>query len=274
MYIDDQKCIGCANCVPVCPMNAIFINEKKLAEIDKEVCVECQACYRGMSVENLPKQPTRFFRNVLAFFKLRFQPDPDICPTGAITKEELIWPRIIRRAFSDPLLPHTATGIGGRGTMEVKTNDITERIKEGEAGVTVEFGRPGIGVYFYEVDKACRALASDKMVLEPENPVTALMTDKTKWIIREDVLQEKVLSCILEFKIKVTDLPEVLKTVEKTCNTLNTVVAMGVAIRCDQDGNDTIRTQLVDLGFDGWRGKINTGLGKRINKTASTEASK
>lgn len=274
MHINQKKCIGCANCVPVCPMGAIFINDNKLAEINPEVCVECQACYRGMSVENLPKQPTRFFRGVLAFFKLRFQPDPDICPTGAITRDELTWPRSLRRVFSDPLMPHESTGIGGRGTMEVKNNDVTGRVKEGEAGFTVEFGRPGVGVYFREVDRLCRSLVGTPVIFEKENPVTSLMSDTKTGKIRDDVLNEKVLSCILEFKVKVTDMPGILEAIEREANRLDTVVALGIAIRCNADGNDTVRKQLEAMGFDAWRGKINLGLGRHTNPQKLQEAAR
>ncbi|HEY91597.1 MAG TPA: 4Fe-4S binding protein [Dehalococcoidia bacterium] len=271
MHVDEAKCIGCSNCVPVCPMGAIYIGDNRLAEIDQEVCVECQACYRGMSTENLPKQPTRFLRNLLAFFKLRFQPDPDICPTGAITRDELTWPRTLRRVFSDPLMPHESTGIGGRGTMEVKTNDVTERIKEGEAGFTVEFGRPGIGAYFRDVDRVCRALAGTSVEFQPENPVTVLMSDVKTGEIREDVLNEKVLSCILEFKMDIAKIPEILKVIEDEVKQLDTVVALGIAIRCDSKGNDTVRSQLEALGYDAWRAKINMGLGRHTNPVLASE---
>jgi len=271
VHVDKTRCIGCSNCVPVCPMGAIYIGDDRLAEIDQEACVECQACYRGMSTENLPKQPTRFLRNLLAFFKLRFQPDPDICPTGAITRDELTWPRTLRRVFSDPLLPHESTGIGGRGTMEVKTNDVTERIKEGEAGFTVEFGRPGIGAYFSDVDRVCRALAGKSVEFQPENPVTVLMSDIKTGEIREDVLNEKVLSCILEFKMDIAKIPEIIKVIEDEVKQLDTVVALGIAIRCDSQGNDTVRSQLEALGYDAWRAKINMGLGRHTNPVAAGE---
>jgi len=35
MEIDKKKCVGCANCVPVCPMGAIYIKGDGLAEINK-----------------------------------------------------------------------------------------------------------------------------------------------------------------------------------------------------------------------------------------------
>jgi hypothetical protein len=41
----------------------------------------------------------------------------------------------------------------------VKTNDISNRIRLGEVDLTIEFGRPGVGVWFYEIQKMCDALA-------------------------------------------------------------------------------------------------------------------
>lgn len=265
MHVDKKKCIGCANCVPVCPMGAIYIADDGLSEINKEACVECDACYKGMSKENLPQQPTRFLRGVLAFFKLRFQPDPDICPTGAISLDELVWPRTLRRTFSDPEVPHESTGIGGRGTLEVKTNDISGRIKEGEVGFTVEFGRPGVGVYFRDVDGVCQKIAQMPVEFQKQNPLTALMTDLKSGKLRPDVLQEKVLSCILEFKAKTSDMSAILRLIEVEVRRLDTVVALGMAVRCDSEGNDRVQHQLQAMGYDAWRGKINLGLGRHTN---------
>ena len=273
MHIDKTKCIGCANCVPVCTMGAIYIADDGLSEINTDECVECYACYKGLSVENLPQQPTRFLRRLLAGVKLRFQPDPDICPTGAITPDELEWPRTVRRSFSDPQVPHESTGVGGRGTQEVKTNDITGRIKEGEAGFTVEFGRPGVGVWFTEVDRVCRRMAGLPVEFQKENPVTALMADTKTGRIRDDVLNEKVLSCILEFKTKTENIPEILEVIEEEAKTLDTVLSLGVAVRCDENGNDTVGEQLRALGYDAWRAKINMGLGRRTNEMLSGKES-
>jgi ferredoxin len=270
MHIDKDKCIGCAHCVPVCPMGAIRIGEDGLSDINEDICVECQACFKGMSKSRYPQQPTRFLRGVLAFFKLRFQPDPDVCPTSAITQDELAWPRSLRRTFSDPQMPHESTGVGGRGTMEVKTNDVTGRVKEGEVGFAVEFGRPGVGVYFRDVDKVCQALALAKnssVVLQPQNPVTALMSDIDAGTLREDILNEKVLSCILEFKMDVEGMPDVLKAIEREVRKIDTVVSLGIAVRCDSEGNDNVRNQLTAMGYDAWRAKINMGLGRHTNAT-------
>jgi hypothetical protein len=218
-----------------------------------------------MSVENLPQQPTRFLRGVLAFFKLRFQPDPDICPTGAITPDELTWPRTLRRSFSDPQVPHESTGVAGRGTQEVKTNDVTGRVKEGEAGFTVEFGRPGVGARFADSDRLCRRLAQMGVEFQPENPVTALMSDVTTGELRRDILNEKVMSYILEFKTDVAKVAGILTAIEDEAKLLDTVVSLGLAVRCDSNGNDAVREQLVAMGYDAWRAKINMGLGRHTN---------
>ncbi len=271
MHIDGTKCIGCANCVSICPMGAIYVEDDGLAEINEEACVECQACYKGMSTENLPQQPTRFLRGLLAFFKLCFQPDPDICPTKAIAPDELTWPRILRRAFSDPQMLHESTGMGGRGTQEVKTNDVTGRVKEGEAGFTIEFGRPGVGAYFKDADRVCQALAKIPVEFQSKNPLTALMSDVKTGKLRTDILNEKVLSCILEFKTDIAKMPDILKAIEDEVEQLDTVVALGVAVRCNSKGDDTVRHQLEAMGYDAWRAKINMGLGRHTNPAPPRE---
>src|SRR5262245_40157670 len=54
MIIDPKKCVACGNCVAVCPMGAIHIDpEIKRATVNQDECVECYACFRGMSVERL-----------------------------------------------------------------------------------------------------------------------------------------------------------------------------------------------------------------------------
>ena len=156
--IDKEVCTGCGNCLPVCPMGAIYVDPvSNRARVNAEECVECFTCYRGMSKEHLNPTLVRAIRKTAKFFRFRFDPEPDICPTDAIVPEELSWPRLVRRAFSDPQVPHESTGIHGRGTAEVKTNDVTNRVKEGEAGFVVEFGRPGIGARFRDIERVTKA---------------------------------------------------------------------------------------------------------------------
>ena len=120
MHIDHQKCVACGNCVPICPMGAIAIDPaKNRAVVNTDECVECYTCYRGMSMEKLNPTFVRSVRRILKAFRLRFDPEPDVCPTSAIIPDELSWPRVVRRAFSDPIVTHESTGVHGRGTEEV-----------------------------------------------------------------------------------------------------------------------------------------------------------
>ena len=119
MKIDSLKCQKCAKCIPFCPVGAISVKGKNVI-IEVDECVECGVCARS-----------------------------GICQDGAFVREELVWPRILRAEFSDPTIPHKKTDIAGRGTAEMKTNDVSGRIKRGEVGVAVELGRPGGGNPFH-----------------------------------------------------------------------------------------------------------------------------
>lgn len=265
MRISKEKCVGCANCVPICSVGAIYIGEDGLSAINSEACVECHNCYRSLSFEHLPPGITRIIRTILKKVSLRFQPDPDVCPTEAIVPEDLEWPRIIRQAFSDPMVTHESTGVHGRGTEEVKTNDVSHRIKKGDVGLVVEFGRPGIGVYFKEVQKATRVLAAEGATFEKGNPVTEMMTNTATGDLRQDILNEKVLSCIVELTTSMDDTARILNILKKICKSAETVISIGAATVCDENGGDPLRDILTQEGYDtGWA-KVNLGLGRATN---------
>ena len=152
MLIDHSKCVGCGNCVAVCPMGAIHIQDR-MAVINQDECVECGACIRFVVSERAPAWLVRSTRKVLSVLHMRYDQPIDLCPTGALYRPELQWPRSIRAEFSDPLTVHPSTGVAGRGTEEIKTNDATNRLPPGRAGVLVEFGRPGTGCRFRDVHK-------------------------------------------------------------------------------------------------------------------------
>jgi len=244
-------------------MGAISIDvTQNRAVINADECVECYTCYRGMSMEKLNPTLVRGIRRLLKAFRLRFDPEPDVCPTSAITPDELSWPRVVRRAFSDPIVPHESTGVHGRGTEEVKTNDVTNRVGIGETGYVIEFGRPTVGVRFRDIDKMTCALAEIGIEFEPKNPVTHMMTDRKTGKLRDDILNEKILSAIVEFKTGLEKLPAVLKCVDDVSQTLDTVVSVGVSTRCDEQGNSALDGILKDEGFEFVRGKTNLGLGR------------
>ena len=267
MKINPDKCVACGNCTYVCPMGAIYIDPViKRATIDSNECVECYACFNGMSQEHLNPTLVRTLRKTFQFFRLRFDPEPDVCPTAAFEPDELSWPRVVRRAFSDPRVPHESTGVQGRGTEEVKTNDVSGRVQLGEVGFTIEFGRPGVGVWFHEIQKMTGALAKAGVAFEKKNPITSLMSDVPAGQLREDILQEKILSAIVEIKVPVARTEEIIRLVREVEQQIDTVVALGVGTRCDENGEEDVVAPILErLGYRLERAKTNIGLGRITN---------
>lgn len=262
MKINSTRCVGCGNCVPFCPMGAIRI-ENRLAVVNEDECVECNTCFRCCEPENRPPLVVKSMRRLFGRFHLRYDARPDVCPTGALEPPELEWPRSLRRAFSDPTVTHDSTGVAGRGTEEIKTNDVTGRIGEGEAGIVIDLGRPGTGVFLRDIDVMTRALAQLDIEYEPQNPLSAIMSDLKTGALQEEVLGEKVLSAIIEIKIRLDEIPRVLKTVRDTSQQLNTVISVGVSSRCREDGSIPHEEFCLQAGFTpSLNGKTNLGLGR------------
>ena len=270
MRINPDKCVACGNCTYVCPMGAIYIDPvRQRATINDDECVECYACFNGLSQEHLPPALIRTVRKAFAAMRIRFDPEPDVCPTAAFEPNELVWPRVVRRAFSDPRVPHESTGVEGRGTEEVKTNDVTGRVKMGEAGLTIELGRPGVGVRFHEIQEMCWALAAANVTFEKKNPITSLMRDVASGTLREDILDEKVMSAIVEIKVPAQRIGEIIDIVHGVEKRIATVVAIGVGARCDGEGEDNIVGPILEgLGYKLERAKTNAGLGRVLSITS------
>lgn len=267
MRINSSKCVACGNCTYVCPMGAIYIDPViKRATVDRNECVECYACFNGLSQEHLNPTVVRTLRKLFQLVRLRFDPEPDVCPTAAFAPENLEWPRVVRRAFSDPRVPHESTGVQGRGTEEVKTNDVSGRVQKGEVGFTIEFGRPGVGVWFHEIQKMSWALAKAGVAFEKKNPVTSLMSDVATGTLREDILGEKILSAILEIKVPVERTEEVIRLVQEVEKQVDTVIALGVGTRCDEEGEENVVAPILErMGYKLERAKTNVGLGRITN---------
>ena len=264
MEINPRKCVACGNCVPVCPMGAIYL-EAGSAQVNQDECVECSTCFRFLPSEGLPPILVRLARRVIAALRLRFDQPLDRCPTGALEPPDLEWPRSLRRAFSDPLVVHDDTGLAGRGTEEIKTNDITGRIGEGEVGIVIDLGRPGIGVRFGVIQKLTVALAALGTEFEAQNPVTLLMEDQATGRLPQEILEEKVLSAIIELKTTLDRLPEYLETIDRVEGELDTVISVGVASRCALDGTIPHEAVCHEAGLAlSLNGKTNLGLGRPV----------
>lgn len=233
MYIDQELCKKCLDCKPVCPMGAIMVKEKKVV-IDYETCVECGVCQRF-----------------------------GICPEDAIKQvDEIPYPRIIRAVFSDPVQTHESTGVAGRGTEEMKTNDVTNRFRAGKIGFSVELGRPVGGAYLRDLEKVVKKVTSMGAEFAEDNPVIPLIADRTTGALKPEVLGEKVLSAIAEFLVPETMAIEFID--EMKCfldSELDCVVTMSVISRADAGGNSSFLRQLKNRGINTYpNGKVNIGM--------------
>ena len=265
MDIDATKCVGCGNCHIICTMGAISLDADGKSVVNQDECVECSTCYRVLRNEGYWAWFVRAVRKALFFFNLGHLADVDLCPTGALTPPELVWPRILRAQFSNPTVVHPGTGVPGRGTDEIKSNDVTGRLRHGEAGLVVEIGRPGIGAFFREIEKVAMALAPFEPVFEPENPVTLLIADLKTGRMKEEVLNEKVLSAIIEFKTGLEKIPAFLGVLERVQHAIDTVISVGVASRCLPDGTIPHEEWVKKAGYAlSPNGKTNLGMGRPL----------
>jgi Pyruvate/2-oxoacid:ferredoxin oxidoreductase delta subunit len=243
MKADKDKCIGCKRCFPYCPMGRIQTFHKHddipgrvYIEIDQDKCTDCGMCVRA-----------------------------NITPVKALQQPVEDWPREIRGILSNPLIEFKGSQVPGRGTEEMKTNDVKGSFLPGEVGVGVELGRPGIGAYFRDVEVVSMALmgADIGYELAEENPVTHFMSDKKTGKLRDDVLGEKATSAIIEGKCKLERLPEALKALEAAAMKVDTVFTVEVITKVTPEGEVPIKAVLEEAGY--WysiNSKNNMGLGE------------
>jgi hypothetical protein len=89
------------------------------------------------------------------------------------------------------------------------------------------------------------------------------MSDVATGTIREDILDEKVLSAIVEIKVAVARAEEIIRLVWEVEKRIDTVVSIGAGVRCDAHGDDTVVAPILEqLGYHLERAKTNIGLGR------------
>ncbi len=243
MKADPDKCIACKRCFPYCPMGRIqtFHRHDKIPgrvyiEIDQDDCTDCGVCLRAA-----------------------------ICPVNALFQPQDSWPREVRGILSNPLIEFKGSQVPGRGTEEMKTNDVKGSFLPGEVGVGVELGRPGIGAYFRDVEIVAQALmgANIGYELAAENPVTHFMSDKSIGKLRDDVLDEKATSAIIEGKCKLEKLPDALRAIREAAKKVKTVFTVEVITKVTPEGEVPIKAVLEEMGI--WYSvntKNNLGIGE------------
>jgi NAD-dependent dihydropyrimidine dehydrogenase PreA subunit len=235
--VNQEKCTGCGICVPYCPVLAITLVNNK-AVIDQNACLECGNCIRT----NVVRCPSKAFYEVPGLYHSS---------------------RAIRRFFSDPMTTHKVTKIPGRGTEEVKTNDVTGRVCRGEVGIAIEIGRPCLGTDMANVEKVTIALAHMGIEFEEGNPLTHLMNDRKKGTIASQYKGEKLVSAIVEFCVQLERLPEALNVIKEVAKTLETVFSLDI-IGCYEDDStlpvlEVLKAQGVEPRINS---KVNLGLGR------------
>jgi len=104
------------------------------------------------------------------------------------------------------------------------------------------------------------------VAFEKKNPFTLLMSDVATGTLRPDVLDEKVLSAIVEIKVKVEQTQQIIELVREVEKGVDTVVALGVGTRCDENGEERLVAPILEsMGYKLERAKTNMGLGRITN---------
>ena len=207
-----------------------------IAEVDQGTCVECGDCIRA-----------------------------EVCPTDAFIYEAQPWPRSVREAFSNPLAEHKETRIPGRGTEEMKTNDVRGLYGRGVIGVGVEVGRPGVSCNFRDVETITTALAKVGMNFAEGNPVTTNMVDRATGKINPEILNERVMSAIVEGTIPIEKLADVIKAAKEAASQIDTVFSLEFIDRPEADHSVPMEKILKEQGVAYYpNGKFNLGLGRPL----------
>ena len=239
MKISEETCIGCEACHAYCPVEAIETtadHDGSISQIDQVLCVECGVCLRA-----------------------------EVCPTDAIYMPDLKWPRLVREAFSNPKAEHRGSREMGRGTEEMKTNDVTGLFPHGVVGMALELGRPGIATSFIDVQTMAMALAKQGVTFATQNPVSSLMVDPKTGELEPEILNERALSAIIEFIIPEDRLGEILDTVKRASQKIDTVFALDLIRKLDKDAVLEMLNTVESSGFS-YRpnNKTNIGLGRPL----------
>lgn len=235
MKINKDLCINCGKCMDYCPVNAIKRMERQIL-MDFDACVECGVCKRSA-----------------------------ICPKDAIYQQKLVFPRTIRSIMSDVLTIAEESQISGRGTEEMKTNEVTGRFKDGWVGIAIEMGRPGVATRMYDVERMAMAVAKEGAEFEVQNPVTSMMENPQTGKFKEELLNERVLSAILEFPVPIARVKSVLRVIRETAEEIHTVFSLDICSKVAEDGSIPHVESVKALGM--WispNAKTNVGLGRPL----------
>jgi hypothetical protein len=150
----------------------------------------------------------------------------------------------------------------------MKTNDVTGRFRVGEAGFVLDIGRPGVGTRLRDVEKIYKRLVKLGAHFEQQNPLTGLLQEKAGSAFKEEVLDEKVLSIIIEFKVASSRLQEALEELKKSASEIDTVFSVGLIDKVSREGSMENYEKVRKSGYrPSINAKVNIGVGRPLAKT-------
>jgi hypothetical protein len=155
--------------------------------------------------------------------------------------------------------------MAGRGTSEIKTNEVTGKYLSGEAGLGVEMGRPDVGTTFRDVEKVAMVLAKQGVTFDPEAPTTMIMIDPKVGSLPPEILNERVIDVILECKAPTEKLPDILHALDEVSMQIDTVFSLDLITMAEEDGSLPNVEIARQLGFDPRpNAKTTVGLGRPL----------
>ena len=148
----------------------------------------------------------------------------------------------------------------------MKTNEVTGRFKPGWVGMALEVGRPIAAATFRQVQEIAVALANTGLLeFEPCNPITQMMKDNKTGYFRDDILDERVYSAILEFSIPIGKVSEVLALCKEVAKKTATVFSLDVSSVTMGEQDRKVHKIIEETGISVRpNGKVNLGLGKPL----------
>jgi len=233
-----EDCIGCEECIPYCTVGALSMGNDGVVVVDGSRCTDCYVCIRSKC-----------------------------CPVDTIVPGPLnTFNDNFRHVLSDPTETTAETGVPGRGTEESKTNDVTGRFRKDEAGICIDMGRPGVGVRMRDVEKVAVAVvrAGLKIPGPEETPLAKVMADRTTGKLKDDVLDEYLLSIIIEGTCPLDKVEGVLRALRSVEKEIDTVFSLGIVLQVDENGYHPVLDTLEAFGIKPYRGKVNVGFGRPL----------
>ena len=146
---------------------------------------------------------------------------------------------------------------------EIKTNDARRVYIDDLVGVSAEVGRPGIGASFHDVQCITRALVECGARFAVDNPLMELFVDPARGMLAPEILNERVLSIIVECLVPEADLEQTLRNLVDASSLLSVPVLLSVAGAYASDGTTPYQRVLEKMKLEYLpTGKMNLGFAR------------